>query len=199
MIFVVSGPSGAGKSTLCSRLLEEDDSLSLSISYTTRAPRGAEQDGVHYHFVERSRFTAMADAGEFVEWAVVHDNLYGTSRAATDAVVEQGRAVLFDVDYQGAAALRRAYPEAVTTIVLPPNMAILEARLRGRGTDAPDVIARRMRNARAEIASAPEFGYVIVNDDVDASFVALHSILVASRHRTRAVWPSAARALGVSE
>lgn len=191
MLFVVSGPSGVGKSTLCDRLLGELGELTLSISYTTRAPRGAEVDGVHYHFVDRARFDEMAQRGAFAEWAHVHGNMYGTARHVVDAELALGRSVLFDIDYQGAASLRSAYPEeAVTVMVLPPDMATLEARLRGRGTDTEDVVRRRLEVALNEIAHAAEFDFVVVNDSVESAYDALRSVFVSQKHATGRVWPS---------
>lgn len=190
MLFIVSGASGVGKSTLCRALLDEFDSLVLSVSATTRAPRAGEVDGVHYHFVTKDRFRAMVDEGEFAEWAEVHGNLYGSMRSTIDAELAAGRSVLFDIDYQGAASLVAAYPEdTVTTMVLPPSMGELERRLRGRGTDEESVIARRLAKAALEIAQTPAFQHTIVNDDIAHAQDTLRGIFLAGRARTRRVWP----------
>lgn len=190
MLFVVSGASGVGKSSLCAMLLDRFDELVMSVSYTTRAPRGAEEDGVHYHFVDDARFDAMVAAGEFAEWAHVHGNRYGTAKKVVSGELEAGRSVLFDIDYQGAASLVAAYPQdSVTTMVLPPSMETLESRLRGRGTDAEDVIARRMAKARAEISHAPSFDYLLVNDDLEEAYRTIEAIYRAGRNRTRMQWP----------
>lgn len=195
MLFIVSGPSGAGKSTLCAHLLDRFDELELSVSYTTRAPRGAERDGEAYHFVDVETFRSMIDGGAFVEWAEVHGNLYGTGRPAVDEVVRRGGSVLFDVDWQGAEALMAAYPEAVSVMVLPPDRATLEARLRARGTDDDSVIARRLTNAIGEMRHAPSFGYLVVNRGLDDARVDIEAIFRASTCATHSVWPAAAAAL----
>lgn len=191
MLFIVSGPSGAGKSTLCAHLLERFERLRLSVSYTTRAPRGAERDGVAYHFVDVATFRTMIDAGAFVEWAEVHGNLYGTGRPAVDEVLRAGGAVLFDVDWQGAEALMSAYPDAVSVMVLPPDRATLEARLRARATDDEAVIARRLCNAIDEMRHAPSFEYLLVNRDLDEARAAIEAIYSAAAWRTPRVWPQA--------
>ena len=191
MLFVVSGASGVGKSSLCAMLLDRCQDLVMSVSYTTRSPRGAEQDGVHYHFVDDARFDEMVEAGEFAEWARVHGNRYGTSKRVVAGELEAGRSVLFDIDYQGAASLVAAYPEdSVTTMVLPPDMETLERRLRGRGTDSEEVIAGRLAKARAEIAHAPSFDYLLVNDDLDEAYRTIEAIYRAGRNRAARQWPS---------
>ena len=184
VLFVVAGPSGVGKSTLCVRLREEFPDLRLSVSTTTRAPRAGEVDGVHYHFVDRATFDAQVAAGRFVEWAEVHGNLYGTSRETVDAELAVGRSVLFDIDVQGAASLRDAYPaNVVTTMVLPPDGPTLERRLRGRNADSDAVIATRLRNAVGEIARSGEFQHAVFNDDFETAYDELRAIFVAARTR----------------
>lgn len=183
ILFVVSGPSGVGKSTVCTRLREEFPEISLSISYTTRAPRGGEVDGVDYHFVDVATFQAMVRDQCFVEWAEVHGNFYGTAFSAIEAQLKDGRSVLFDIDYQGAASLRKVFPDAVTLMLLPPSMDELERRLRGRDTDAEAVIAQRLLNARVEIAHVGAFDYVVLNEDLERTYDDIRSIFVAARSR----------------
>ena len=194
VLFIVSGPSGAGKSSLSQRLVSECADLEVSVSYSTRAPRGQERDGEHYHFVDPAEFQRMVGDGEFAEWAEVHGNFYGTSRARVDAALSSGRSLLFDIDYQGAESLLSSYPtHAVATMVLPPNMRVLEDRLRGRGTDAEDVVARRMSIARSEIARTSYFDHVLVNDDFDLAYVELRAIYTASLAKTEIAWPAIAK------
>ncbi|WP_449242932.1 guanylate kinase [Desulfovibrio sp.] len=183
IVLVLSAPSGAGKSTLVRKLLLEFPEIGYSVSYTTRAPRGAERDGTDYHFVDRDRFLAMREAGEFAEWAEVHGNFYGTAKAPVLAMLDQGRDALFDIDVQGAAQLRKAFSEAVLAFILPPSRAELERRLRGRGTDAPEVVAKRLENARAEIAAADNFDFLILNDDLDRACDELRAVYLAARLR----------------
>jgi guanylate kinase len=183
IMITVSSPSGTGKTTLCRRLLDDHPSLRYSVSTTTRAPRGAEVDGVDYHFVSDETFRAMIDAGAFVEWAPVHGHLYGTTHAAIEACRREGADLLFDVDYRGSWKIKQAYPETVTVLLLPPSMAELERRIRGRALDSDDQVALRLRNAREEIARFAQFDYIIVNDDVDAAYDRLESVYVAERCR----------------
>lgn len=164
---VLSAPSGAGKSTLVKRLLEACPGFGYSISYTTRAPRAGEKDGVDYHFVTKEEFLQHRDAGELAEWAEVHGNYYGTPLAPLRAMLAAGQNILFDIDVQGAAQLRLSVPQALLVFILPPSLAELERRLRGRGTDAEEVILRRLANARGEIREARWFDAVIVNDDLE--------------------------------
>ena len=186
MLFIISGASGVGKSTLCGQLLDEFESLTLSVSYTTRAPRGDEQHGIHYHFVDMPTFEAMIGRSEFAEHALVHGNRYGTSRATIDEALAVGKSVLFDVDYQGAELLRQSYPdEAVSVMVFPPSMQILEERLRGRGTDSDEVVAKRMAKAHAEMSHFRRFGYAIVNDELGPAYDRIRGIFLAERCRTR--------------
>ena len=183
-LIVVSAPSGAGKTTLCRRLLEALPGLVFSVSHTTRAPRSAERAGVDYHFVGRAEFEARRDAGEFLEWAVVGGELYGTSALAVEESLVAGQDVLLDVDTQGAAAVRRLKPDAVLVFVLPPGPEALRARLLARGSESEESLERRLRLAAAEVARAGEYDYQVINDDLDAAFDRLRSIVVASRCRT---------------
>ncbi|MBL8682671.1 MAG: guanylate kinase [Myxococcales bacterium] len=182
------GPSGSGKSTLCRHLLETtalaQKPIELSRSFTTRAPRGAERDGVEYHFVSKERFRAMIDAGGFLEWAEVHGNYYGTPAAVIDDARARGACgVLFDIDYQGARQIRARVPTLVSVMIVPPSWQVLEARLRGRNTDSDEVIERRMANARAELAHYAMFDYLLLNDDLDGARREIEAIFVAERAR----------------
>lgn len=184
LLLVLSAPSGAGKTTLAHRMLKQFPESRFSISYTTRAPRGAEKDGVDYHFIEPLMFQKMINRGEFVEWAEVHGHFYGSSKNVIDtAFSEQGIAV-FDIDVQGGNSIKRKYPDAVLIFIVPPSMDELERRLRHRATDSDDVINRRMLAARAEIErGAQTYDYVIVNDQLDEAFDQLKSVVTAERCR----------------
>lgn len=188
-LFIVSGPSGAGKTTLSNAALETFPALVMSISCTTRAPRGGEVDGREYLFVDAARFDAMIAAHELAEWAEVHGHRYGTPRAPIDAHVAAGRDVLLDIDVQGAAQLRRVYPEAVTVFLLPPDRATLEARLRGRGTDGDDVVRRRLENACREIARAAEYDHVIVNRSREDAIAEFEAVVRDARRLGREAMP----------
>lgn len=182
LMLVLSSPSGAGKTTIARRVLDEDTGIAPSISHTTREKRRGEVDGKDYHFVDKETFSRMREEGAFLEWAVVFDNYYGTTREPVDRALSEGRDVLFDVDWQGAEALRRAAAEDVVSVfVLPPSAGALEERLKTRAQDSPDVVARRMRGASNEIQHWPEYDYVLVNFDVEQSVVAAHAILAAER------------------
>ena len=187
-LFVVAAPSGAGKSTLVNALLVREPSISLSISHTTRPPRVGEEYGRHYYFVEREEFQRQIAAGTFLEHAEVHGNFYGTSHATVHSLLEQGRDVLLEIDWQGAAQIRRAKPDCVSVFILPPSRAELERRLRGRGSDAPEVIERRLLNSREEISHAHEFDYIVVNDGFDDALGDLQAIVRAVRVRSQLQW-----------
>ncbi|WP_243038920.1 guanylate kinase [Dyella sedimenti] len=187
-LFVVAAPSGAGKSTLVNALLEREPAISLSISHTTRPPRPGEQYGRHYYFVERHEFEREIAEGVFLEHAEVHGNLYGTSRTTVDMLLGQGRDVLLEIDWQGARQIRKAKPDCVSVFILPPSRPELERRLRGRGSDSAEVIARRLHNSRDEIAHAHEFDYIIVNDDFDVALGDLQAIVRAVRQRSELQW-----------
>jgi guanylate kinase len=183
-LFVVAAPSGAGKSTLVNALLGRDSSISLSVSHTTRPPRPGEQSGRHYHFVDRGEFERKIVDGTFLEHAQVHGNLYGTSRTTVEQLLEQGRDVLLEIDWQGAQQIRRSKPDCVSVFILPPSRAELERRLRGRGSDSAEVIERRLHNSRGEIAHAHEFDYLLVNDVFETALDDLQAIVRAVRLRT---------------
>ena len=186
IMLVLSSPSGAGKTTIASRLLK-DPGVEISISHTTRMKRKGEKDGKDYHFVDRETFTRMRDQDAFLEWAVVFDNYYGTTRKPVEEALAAGRDVLFDVDWQGARKLREfAQDDVVAVFILPPSAAALEERLRARAEDSEDVVVRRMRGASNEIQHWDEYDYVVVNDDIEQSVTAVRAILAAERlRRTR--------------
>lgn len=184
LLLVVSSPSGAGKTTLCNRLRAAFPRLGFSVSYTTRRPRKNEQDGVHYHFVDKASFAEMAAADEFAEYACVHGNNYGTSAKLVSDALAEGRDLLFDIDFQGGRHLKRKFQnDIILVFILPPSLVELERRLRSRATDPEEVIARRLRVAREELRHYDEYDYVIVNDDLDRAFDALRAVYVSALHR----------------
>ena len=182
-LFIVAAPSGAGKSTLVNALLEREPSISLSISHTTRPPRPGEQYGRHYYFVERAEFEREVSEGIFLEHAEVHGNFYGTSRKTVQDLLQKRRDVLLEIDWQGAAQIRKAKPDCVSVFILPPSRTELERRLRGRGSDSEEVIERRLHNSRGEIAHAHEFDYIVVNDRFEDALDTLQAIVRAVRQR----------------
>ena len=182
-LFVIAAPSGGGKTTLVNALLERERQIRLSVSYTTRAPRPGEIDGVHYHFIDEERFEALTAAGEFLEHARVHGNWYATSATWLKAQVDAGHDVLLEIDWQGAAQVRRLIPSAVHVFILPPSLALLKERLEKRGQDAPAVIARRLEAAREEMRHCGEFDYVIINQDFAAALDDLAAVVRATRLR----------------
>lgn len=182
LMMVLSSPSGAGKSTLTRLLVDNDRRCRLSISATTRAPRPGEVDGQHYFFLSREKFIAMRDAGEFLEWAEVFGNLYGTPRAPVEKSLQDGQDVIFDIDWQGTQQLHeKAARDLVRLFILPPSAEVLEQRLRARAQDPIEVVQRRMRDASKEISHWAEYDYVIINQDVDESIAAVRAILAAER------------------
>lgn len=182
-LFVVAAPSGGGKTSLTRALLEKDPGIRLSVSYTTRPPRPGEQDGVDYHFVLTERFMALRDAGEFLEHAHVHGNWYATSASWLNQQIEAGQDVLLEIDWQGAAQVRRLIPSSVHIFILPPSLALLEERLHRRGQDDKATIARRLEAARDEMRHCAEFNYVIINQDFATAVDDLSAIVRASRLR----------------
>jgi guanylate kinase len=180
-LYIVAAPSGAGKTSLTRALLERDPGIVLSVSYTSRAPRPNEVDGVHYHFVTREQFETMIARGEFFEHAVVHGDLKGTSRMVVEETLRRGRDVLLEIDWQGARIVRAQMPDAVSIFILPPSRAELERRLRARASDSETTIQRRLADARQDLQHAAEFDYIVVNADFDAALAELCEIVTARR------------------
>lgn len=179
-LFIVSAPSGAGKTSLVSGLLTTNREIDLSVSYTTRAPRPGEVEGEDYHFVSRETFLAMAKHGDFLESAEVYGNLYGTSQSWIEAEIKNGRDILLEIDWQGAAQVRRTFKSCISIFILPPSLQALETRLRARAQDSAEVIARRMAAAKEDVAHIAEFDYVIINDKLDEALQQLNAITVAA-------------------
>ena len=186
-LFIFSAPSGGGKSSLAKALMELVPQLGVAVSHTTRVPRPGEQDGVHYHFVDKAAFQAKVAHGDFLEHAEVFGNYYGTSRQAVESLFAQGKSVLLDIDWQGMRHIKAQMPQAKSVFILPPSLAELERRLRDRGQDDEDVIARRMAEAQDEIAHYQEFDYVVVNDDFDAAVADLRAIVLGQPQQRRAL------------
>lgn len=185
-LFVVAAPSGAGKTSLVLALMERLPSLRFSISYTTRPPRTNEVNGHHYFFVDKQRFEQMVARGEFLEHARVFDNYYGTSRSQVEQVLQAGDNMLLEIDWQGAQQIRRAMPECRSIFVLPPSREALAQRLRGRGTDSDEVIARRLRDSIADMSHWNEFDYVVINDDFETATGELQDVVLGrGEHLTR--------------
>lgn len=180
---VISGPSGVGKTSVASWLLEHSGSMTLSISCTTRPRRGSEIEAIDYFYLEESEFLGKRDRSEFAEWALVHGNLYGTPAAFLDRMVREGKIVLLDIDVQGAMQIRASRKDAVLVFLLPPSVEALEARLRGRHTDAEDVIARRLQAAVREMKTAPAYDYLVVNHDLETTCRTVTAIVEAERSR----------------
>lgn len=180
-LFIVAAASGAGKTTLVRQLLAREPDIRLSISYTTRAPRPGEENGREYHFVSEAQFQAMIAADDFLEWAQVHGNYYGTSKRWIVTERAAGRDVLLEIDWQGAQQVRRVFPDAIGVFILPPSMEELTRRLTGRGTDSAEVIARRLSAAREEMSHVGEFGYVIINDDLQTALSDFVAVVRATR------------------
>src|SRR5450755_534804 len=186
-LFAIAAPSGAGKSSLVQALLQVDSHLVVSISHTTRPPRGQDQQGREYHFVDDKTFRSMIDAGEFVEWAEVHGHLYGTSRGAIEDRITGGHDVLLEIDWQGALQIKRLFPNAVLIFILPPSWDELLQRLQRRGEDASEVIARRMGDARIEVSEARHFDFVIINALFETALFDLKAIVHSQRLKYEAL------------
>lgn len=182
-LFCVAAPSGAGKSSLVKALLELDSRLAVSVSHTTRAPRGQEQDGREYWFTDEATFRQMADHGDFFEWAQVHGNLYGTSRKAIEARLARGEDVVLEIDWQGAKQIKQLFSHAVLIFILPPSWEELRQRLQRRGEDKPEVIEKRMANARLEVAQARFFDFVIINALFETALFDLKAVVHSQRLR----------------
>jgi guanylate kinase len=183
-LFIVSAPSGAGKTSLLKAYLEDAKDIALSISHTTRAMRPGEENGVHYHFVDVDSFQQMIARDDFLEHAQVFDNFYGTSQLAVTEQLASGQDVILEIDWQGARQVRERFPDAVSIFILPPSKAALRERLTDRGQDDESIIARRMRDAEAEMSHYGEFDYVVVNDDFDTAVADLRAVIGCQRLQT---------------
>ena len=197
-IFVISAASGTGKTTLIARLLQHHSNIRVSVSHTTRAPRRGEENGKHYHFVSVPEFERMMEEGQFVEYAKVYGNYYGTSTQSLESLTRQGVDVILEIDTQGAEQIRRLLPQAYSIFIAPPSLATLEQRLRQRAADAPQVIAVRLAEARNEIEQARLFDYLVVNDDLTAAEAALLHIIKSQRYRLENQTPFLNELLGSS-
>jgi guanylate kinase len=183
VLLVVSSPSGAGKTTLCNRLRAEFPNLGFSVSYTTRPPRVGETDGVEDNFVDQPVSQEMIARDELAEYAMVHNNMYGTSAGLVRSAIEEGRDLLFDIDYQGGRQLRQKFPgDVVLVFILPPSIQELERRLRRRATDSDEVIARRLRVAREELRHYDEYDYLVMNDDIERAYDVLRAVYLSELH-----------------
>lgn len=182
-LFVISAPSGAGKTSLVKALLGQTKNIGVSVSHTTRTMREGEQDGIDYNFIDKETFVSMVGKSAFLEHAQVFDNYYGTAIANIEDKLKQGDDVILEIDWQGAAQVRKQLPYAVNIFILPPSQAALEERLRGRGQDSDEIIARRMRDAKSETSHYSEYDYLVVNDDFDKALIELQSIVLARRYR----------------
>lgn len=183
-LFIISAPSGAGKTSLVQSLLSHDPHIDLSVSYTTRDPRNGEQNGRDYHFVSRETFLAMAKRGEFLESAEVYGNLYGTSQTWISQEIAKGRDILLEIDWQGAAQVRQLFPDCISIFILPPSKAALEQRLKGRGKDSHEVIAKRMAAVREDVSHVAEFNYVIINNSLDDALREFAAVVLSARLRS---------------
>ena len=196
LLFIVSAPSGTGKTTLVERLVQHVPNLRMSRSYTSRAARVGEQDGVDYNFISRDRFEAMIGEAAFLEWADVFGSYYGTSAADTDAALAHGEDVVLVIDVQGARQVRGLGRQVVSTFVLPPSSAILEQRLRGRSKDTDEQIARRLAVARREVSEYSQYDYLVINDELNAAVERLQGIVAAERARIQRMRPKAETIIG---
>ena len=184
-LFIITAASGAGKTSLVSQLLARDSQVKLSISHTTRAPRSGEQDGVHYHFVDDAQFMAILNVGGFLESADVHGAKYGTAQSGVDTSLQAGDDVILEIDWQGAAQVRKLYPQSISIFILPPSVETLAERLNNRGQDSVEVIQKRLAAARAEMSHVVEFDYVTINDTFELALQDLMVIIRASRLKSQ--------------
>lgn len=180
-LFIITAASGAGKTSLVRALLQQDAQIQLSVSYTTRQPRVGEVNGEHYHFVDEASFLKMLDENDFLESANVHGARYGTSKTCVNEVLAAGQDLILEIDWQGAAQVRQFYPEAISIFILPPSMQELESRLRGRGQDSDEVIAKRLAAAKDEMSHVGEFDYVTINDKFEVALEDLNAIVRTQR------------------
>ena len=189
MLLVVSGPSGAGKGTLCDRLLKEDAGFHFSVSVTTRAPRFNETEGVSYFFISEEKYDTLLEEDAFIEHATVHGHRYGTLKSEVYKAIETGQNVILDIDSQGALNVMEKEPDCVSVFIMPPSYKVLEKRLYTRNTDDPVEIARRLKNARGEMEKVGNYRYAIVNDEVDAAYARLKTIVEAEKYNTKRYFP----------
>ena len=197
-LIILSAPSGGGKSSLAKALIEADASVAVSVSHTTRAPRPGEENGVHYHFVTVDEFQKMVADDQFLEHAQVFDNFYGTSVQAVESLLAAGKHVLLDIDWQGMRGIKARLPEAISVFILPPSREELENRLRSRGQDSDDIIARRMADAESEMSHYNEFEHVVINDDFAAALADLQAIVAGDSNKLRPLSVDPAALLGSS-
>lgn len=184
-LIILSAPSGTGKTTIVKKIMPEVERLTFSISHTTRSPRAGEEDGVDYHFVSEEQFKELIAAGDFLEWAEVHGNYYGTSQQAAEEWLDQGYDVFLDIDVQGARQVRETAPEAISIFITPPSWPEQEKRLRERGTDDEETIGLRLNNAKGEMVDIDEYDFVIVNDDLEQAATMMKAVLLAMRAMSR--------------
>ena len=189
-LFIISAPSGAGKTTLCQELSRITPNLKHSVSYTTRAARPGETNGVHYNFISERQFKKMVERGEFAEWAVVHGNLYGTTIADLEKMRKDGCDVILDIDTQGAAQIRRKFKDGIYIFILPPSMSVLEERLKNRMSDSDLEIKKRLERAKEEITRYPEYDFIVINDEFDKALDKLKSIVITKRIETENIDPA---------